>query len=402
VSLTRAPSAAAASAPVAPTTVVAKSPVEGDRVAPPLAVPATPRYPRLRLVHQALLEGGPGFCQFAINNACNAGCDFCSFGLDRLARGDWRFVEVGEARRAIDVLARHAVRYLVLTGGEPMLHPELLEIVRHAKGRGMVVILVTNGSRLNERRIEALAAAGVSSVIISIDAPSAAVHETNRHLPGVCDKIREANRIFHDKRIQTTASVTMSRLIDDYRLLPPFLRELGFTNVTFSYPLTTLSSSFLSHADSGLVTYTPEELIAAFDAVKSIKGEIQVANPTASIEEMQRFLRGEPQRFECLGGYKYFYLDWDLALWRCHHWEEPICSIFDFDEERRVRDGCTRCMIDCYRDASVMQHIAVSVSDAIGLARDGAWRAAATELFQRANAASLASVVEGLGWIRRI
>jgi len=378
------------------------SPVEGEGEAPSRVAPVTPARRRLRLVRQALLEGGPGFCQFAINNACNAGCDFCSFGLDRLARGDWRFVEVGEARRAIDVLACHGVRYLVLTGGEPMLHPALLEIVGHARARAMVVILVTNGSRLSERRIAALEQAGVSSVIISIDAPSAAVHEANRHLPGVCDKIREANRIFRERRIQTTASVTMSRLIDDYGELPPFLHELGFTSVTFSYPLTTLSSSFLGHADSGLVTYTPEELIAAFDAIKALKGEIQVANPTASIEEMQRFLRGEEQRFECLGGYKYFYLDWDLALWRCHHWEEPIGSVFDFDESQRVRDGCTRCMIDCYRDASVMQHIAVSVSDAIGLARDGAWRAAATELFQRANAASIASVVEGLRWIRRI
>ncbi|MBM2836162.1 MAG: Radical domain protein, partial [candidate division NC10 bacterium] len=41
---------------------------------------------RLHVVKQALLEGGPGFCQFAINNACNAGCDFCNFNLDKLPR----------------------------------------------------------------------------------------------------------------------------------------------------------------------------------------------------------------------------------------------------------------------------------------------------------------------------
>jgi hypothetical protein len=129
---------------------------------------------------------------------------------------------------------------------------------------------------------------------------------------------------------------------------------------------------------------------------------MHVVNPTASLEEMQRFLRKEPQRFECLGGYKYFYLDWNFLLWRCHYWEEPICSIFDFDDSRRVRDGCTRCMIDCYRDASVMQHVAVSVSDSVAQARQGMWRSAARSLFNRNNLASVKSVFEGLGWINRI
>ena len=59
-------------------------------------------------------------------------------------------------------------------------------------------------------------------------------------------------------------------------------------------------------------------------------------------------------------------------------------------------------MIDCYRDASVMQHVAVSVSDSIAQARQGMWRGAAKSLFNRNNLASLQSVVEGLGWITRI
>lgn len=357
---------------------------------------------RLKVVKQSLLEGGPGFCQFAINNACNAGCDFCSFSLDALPREDWVFAPLSRTREAIDILVRHGVRYLVITGGEPMLHPDCFDIVRHAKGQGMVVILVTNGSRLDRTNILALKESGLSSIIISIDAASAKAHEENRRLPKVCEKIRAANVVLRELRIQSTASVTMSRLIDDYTLLPTFLKGLGFESVTFSYPLTTLGSSFLGHANSHLVSYTPEELLHVFEEVKKLKRHLHVVNPTASLEEMQRFLRKEPQRFECLGGYKYFYLDWNFLIWRCHYWEEPICSIFEFDDSRRIRDGCTRCMIDCYRDASVMQHVAVSVSDSIAQARQGMWRGAARRLFNRNNLASLQSVVEGLGWITRI
>ena len=113
---------------------------------------------RPNLIRQVLAEGGPGFCQFAINNACNAGCEFCSFNLDVLPRKDWIFAPPAKASAAIDILARHGVRYLVLTGGEPMLHPDLYEILDHARRCRMVLILVTNGSRLDSKNIHRLKA----------------------------------------------------------------------------------------------------------------------------------------------------------------------------------------------------------------------------------------------------
>ena len=53
-------------------------------------------------------------------------------------------------------------------------------------------------------------------------------HEKNRGLPDVCRKIKRANEVFAELGIQTTASVTASKLIEDYDKLPAFLRELGF------------------------------------------------------------------------------------------------------------------------------------------------------------------------------
>ena len=98
---------------------------------------------------------------------------------------------------------------------------------------------------------------------------------------------------------------------------------------------------------------------------------MQVLNPSASIEEMKRYIAGGEQKFPCLGGYKYFYLDWNLMMWRCHNWAEPMCHISEFDETKLVRDGCTKCMIDCYRDSSVMHHIGVSVHDSYQAFKQG-------------------------------
>lgn len=355
----------------------------------------------LKRLGKTLLDGGPGFCQFALNNACNAGCEFCGFNVDALPPSQWRFAPLDEAMRAIEVLAANDVRYLVITGGEPMLHPDIYALLAHAHQRGMVTLMVTNGSRLNPTRINRLKESGLHTLFISIDAADTARHEENRKLAGVCARIKKANSYLKQAGIQSTASVTMSRLITDYAPLPEFLKGLGFESVTFSYPLTTLNSSFLGATDSGLVSYRDEELLAAFEQVKACKSQIRVLNPTASIEEMQRFIRGETQRFSCLGGYKYFYLDWDFYLWRCHYWEKPLCRVFDFNETYRVRDGCTRCMIDCYRDASVMQHVAISTADAIDHARAGHWLQASQALFNRDNFASIRAVSESFKWIAR-
>ena len=363
---------------------------------------ASQRDSRWQWLQKTIRTGGPGQCVFAITNACNANCAFCGFALDKLARDRWAFVDAAAAKVAIDVLHRNFIRYLIVTGGEPLLHPQLDEIVAYAHGRGMSVLLVTNGSPLSERRCRELVAAGVSTVIISIDASTAEAHECNRKLPRVCERIRLANDTFRGLDVQVTASVTISRLVTDFDALTEFLRELGFTSVTFSYPLTDLNSSFLGYANQPLVRFTADELLARLESAKQLRRHFPVVNPRAGLEEMQRFVRGEPQRFECLGGYRYFYLDWELKVWRCHHWDEPIGSILELDESKYIRDGCTRCMIDCFRDASVMQHVGVSVADAIHDARTGhLWRAT-KRLLRRSNLESLRAAFQNRRWIREL
>src|SRR5947207_12725267 len=128
---------------------------------------------------------------------------------------------------------------------------------------------------------------------MSIDAHDVAKHEKNRGLPEVCRKIKHANEVFAELGIQTTASVTASKLIDDYEKLPDFLERLGFKSCTFSYPLTSLASSYLSFSDSTLVSYKTEELIQVFEKIKQMKKHsgFPVVNPTESLTQMQRHFR---------------------------------------------------------------------------------------------------------------
>jgi MoaA/NifB/PqqE/SkfB family radical SAM enzyme len=346
-------------------------------------------------------HGGPGYLQFAITNVCNAKCDFCGFAVERLEPAQHRSVTLAQARDVVDICVRNHLGYLLFVGGEPLAHKDLLPMTRYAAERGLRPMICTNGSLWTDQNLHALAAAGLSSVIMSIDTHDAAAHERHRGLPEVCRKIKRANALLARLGVQTTASITASRLIQDYQKLPGFLAELGFASCTFSYPLTRLGSSYLSCSDSSLVAYTTEELVEVFAHIKQLKraSGFPVVNPTESLSEMQRHLRHEPERFACLAGYKYFYLDWNLDLYRCHYWETPMCSIYDFDRGKLIRDGCTRCMIDCYRDPSVLQFIAVNASDAWNQLKRGRLLAAARRLLDRRNLVSLKAVWEDRRYI---
>jgi hypothetical protein len=127
-----------------------------------------------------------------------------------------------------------------------------------------------------------------------------------------------------------------------------------------------------------------------------------VVNPTESLHEMQRHLRGEKEKFGCLGGHKYFYLDWKLDLYRCHFWETPMCNVYDWDESKLIRDGCTRCMIDCYRDPSVLQFVAISASDSWNALKRGQLGKAAKHVFDSRNLTSLKAVWEDRKWIGKV
>jgi MoaA/NifB/PqqE/SkfB family radical SAM enzyme len=191
--------------------------VRSPGVAPPeLLTPVVkPKKGLRRLVGEILSHGGPGYLQFAITNVCNARCDFCGFAVDRFDPRQRHSVSLEEARDVIDICVKNHIGYLLFVGGEPLVHRHLREMVRYAAERGIHPMICTNGSLWTEHNMRALAADGLASVIMSIDAHEVARHEQNRGLPDVCRKIKRANEVFAELGVQTTASVTASRLIDD-------------------------------------------------------------------------------------------------------------------------------------------------------------------------------------------
>jgi len=95
---------------------------------------------------------------------CNLSCKYCNEYNDHSLG-----VPLEKLKSRVDRLAGLGVSIITLSGGEPLLHPELDELIRHIRGRGVIAGLITNGYLLNPKRIARLNRARLDHMQISID-----------------------------------------------------------------------------------------------------------------------------------------------------------------------------------------------------------------------------------------
>jgi MoaA/NifB/PqqE/SkfB family radical SAM enzyme len=95
---------------------------------------------------------------------CNLSCTYCN-EYDDFSKP----VPIAEMLRRIDHLARLGALSVHLSGGEPLLHPDVDEIIQRIRHHGMSAGLLTNGYLLNVERIQRLNHAGLDNLQISID-----------------------------------------------------------------------------------------------------------------------------------------------------------------------------------------------------------------------------------------
>ena len=344
----------------------------------------------------------PAVCDFSITNVCNAACDFCGFSRDKTLVGAARYVDTDAFSRALPILYRRRIRYLTLQGGEPLVHPDVVRLVSQTVTAGISCAIITNGWFLS-RYIASLVAAGLCQLIVSIDSADLAEHESNRGLEGLERRLAKGIAQAREHGLPVQASVTVSHLVR-YDELPDMLRRLGFDDVAFSYPRRDPlgSTSLVYGEESPLVDLDRDELLASLEAIRQLRKRFPVLNPRASLAEVERYVHGERQTVPCIGGYKYFYLDWNLDIWRCEAWNEPLGSVFDFDRIPDQREPCNACMMACYRNASMLMHAAVAATDAARALAAGQIGAAVASLFRRSVAQSIWALAEEAPKLRHL
>jgi len=117
--------------------------------------------------------------------ACNLNCIHCRASAVNGPSPD--DLDTGEALELVEAISEVAKPILVLSGGEPLVRPDIFDIADRATARGFHVALATNGTLLDDEAARAARESGVRRVSISLDGPDAAIHDSFRRQRGAFD-----------------------------------------------------------------------------------------------------------------------------------------------------------------------------------------------------------------------
>ncbi len=138
---------------------------------------------------------------------CNLTCRHCySISADRDFPGE---LTTDEIYRVLEDLKAFRVPVVILSGGEPLLHPDIFPIARRAKRLGFYVGLSTNGTVIDDAKAREIAAVGFDYVGISIDGV-AATHDRFRRLPGAFDAALRGVRSCRDRGVKVGLRFTLT------------------------------------------------------------------------------------------------------------------------------------------------------------------------------------------------
>ncbi len=241
----------------------------------------------LSAVPRVLFSNAPLDAQLIVTRRCNLSCGYCS-EFDNFSDP----VETEILKQRIDILHQLGSVNITMLGGEPLMHPDLPELVRYA-GRKANVSVVTNGFLLRNGVIEALNEAGLNNLTVSVDTlqadPSRYIQKSFRSL-----KTRLA-------RLQTLAkfdvhvtAVLCESSKDDFRELIDEIGGMGFR-----------MSVNLIHNAKGYVTISGEPYVELYEDFYT-KGK---PFTFLDYEYGKQLLSGETPDWKCRAGARYLYVD---------------------------------------------------------------------------------------------
>ena len=109
------------------------------------------------------------YLRLAINERCNLRCIYC-MSEDRVFPPNQNLLQPNEIKRIIDLVAKMGVTKIRFTGGEPLLHPDIVSFVQYAsQNPNIQSVHLTSNATLLKKKVESLVQAGLDGINISID-----------------------------------------------------------------------------------------------------------------------------------------------------------------------------------------------------------------------------------------
>lgn len=273
---------------------------------------------------------------------CNLACTYCN-EYDKTSDP----VPLEEMKRRLDKLAELGTSVITISGGEPMMHPDLDEIIRHIRRRRMIAGLISNGYYMTPERIRGLNAAGLQYLQISIDNVNP-------------DEVSKKSLKNLDKKLQNLAAhsdfhVNINSVIgggiktpEDAVTIARRAQELGFS--------TTVG---VIHDGHGILKPLSENERRVYDELKSAN-----KSEYARLGWFQDNLAsGKPNNWRCRAGGRYLYICEDGLVHYCSQQRgTPGTPLAEYTTKDVVREYNTEkwcaplCTVACAHKVAILDN----------------------------------------------
>ena len=175
------------------------------------------------------MEFSPKWIAWEITRRCNLRCVHCRSSSQLEVEGHPDF-SLDEAKRVLDDIHSYASPVVVLSGGEPLLRPDVFDIARYGTALGLRMCLATNGSLVTADTCRQITESGIRMVSLSLDGSTAAVHDDFRNQPGAFDGVMNAIRLFNAHNIDFLVNSSFTkRNQDEAPKIHQLVKSLGAT-----------------------------------------------------------------------------------------------------------------------------------------------------------------------------
>ncbi|MBP1635967.1 MAG: Radical domain protein [Acidobacteria bacterium] len=314
------------------------------------------------------IAGRPIVVSFEVTDSCTCWCRHCDHGGPRDRSKD---LKPADYRRYMEALRPCVVQ---LSGGEPLMRPDIVEVARSIKGGRRVpyLILVSNWSEMTEDTYLALREAGVNQFSVSLDFPDRR-HDDFRRLDGLYDHLEATvprlAALGHDDIVLNTCITSWN--VDQVNKAADKAQEWG-VNISYS------AYSSRRIGDPQYFLNAPEQLATLrreLDGIKQrMNGTKWIANSCTTLDATERYFErgGTP---DCKAGLRFLVVTSDGALMPC----SMQFTRYRLEERARMAEEfvpantCDQCYVSIrsYLDKPFLQLLKENVGAFLGLGARG-------------------------------
>src|SRR6476659_8904267 len=304
-----------------------------------------------------LLESGkrifdrkPLQCSLYLTDKCNLYCSYCTEYDNSKPHP-----ELSDLKRWLHKIRSLGTMRIALVGGEPLLHPDVVEIVRYCRELGFATSLTTNGFLLTRKLLKELEDAGLQVMQISVDrmTPSAITKKSFKTILPKLDYFKDSKISLHITGVICADTLPESKAVLETGLARGIPTEVRLVDAD---PL----SRF--RVERG----NKEELEAFIDSMIERKRRgVKMHTNEAILQYQKSLLRNEPVEWTCMAGYKLFFVSAQGKFWECSmvHGDKHIMDVTPEDLHANYRKKTCQagCGVYCAVSTSLLVQKPVSV-----------------------------------------